>query len=260
MQQQNLNSPLNDDDYLTSCINGFELLFGCNELAFIKDLSFRYVAATTAYSKLILLSDKDVDICGKYDHQVIQAKDNERFDLLLQKIRTFDEMTIHQKKASSHLAIALGTEKKPQLKVPLINKLKPLINPATGNVVGLLGTLEQLYLLNMPLFILKNSGQYHKYPMEENQIELTELQQITLFLLCNFLSAYEIKITLDALGMARSLSNVNASIKLLKVKFGVATKEALLEKALRMNYNVKIPERIFPEILYNLDEFIANVV
>ncbi len=252
---------MKDSSYLAACVNSLRLLFNDNDLAFIKDLSFRYIAATAAYSKMVLSSSSDdVDICGKYDNEVIKSKDEAYHDLLLKKIRYFDEKTIYQKKTSFHLVLALGIKKPAQLKIPLVNKLKPLINPATGNVVGMMGVLEKLYLLNMPLFILKNSGQYYQYSIRSDQIKLTELQQITLFLLCNFLTAKEIKIVLDVLGIGRTVSNVNATITLLKAKFGVTTKEALLERALRMNCHINIPERIFPKIFYDFDEFEVNIL
>jgi hypothetical protein len=251
---------LNDEAFLVNCVNNLQFFFNNRDLAFIKNLDYCYVGATLAYSQMILLSKTDVDIIGKNDEQLLQAKDKERFDFMLQKIRHYDNQIINEKKASVHLVIALGTEEKPFPKTPLINHLKPLINPDSGNVVGILGILEPLHLLNMPLFILKNCKKYKQDVKTHEHIKLSEAQHITLFLVCNFLSANEIRIVFDALGRTISLSRINALILSLKELFGVATKDALLEKALRMNYHVAAPEALFPEIFYDIDEFLMTII
>lgn len=254
------NQDNSDQQYLDNCMNSFDFLYNRDDLAFIKNLDYRYISATTEYSKLLLLTDKTVSIVGKYDHEIIQAKDDERLNLLLQKIRYYDDLTINTKNTTIHMVIAIGTPNNPITKMPLFCRLKPLINPATENVVGILGRFEHMHLLNMPLFILKNSQKYKKYNFSTEEISLNETQHVLVFLLCNFLSANEIKIIFDALGMAKSLSNINAMIQGLKDKFGVATKDALVEKALRMNYHVAVPERLFPEIFYDLDEFMLKII
>lgn len=249
-----------DQQYLANCINGFNFFYNNDDLAFIKNLDYCYVSATKEYSKLVLLTDKPKSVIGKYDNEIIQAKDDERLNLLLQKIRYYDDLTIKNKKSTIHMVIAVGTPSNPITKMPLFCHLKPLINPATDNVVGILGRFEHMHLLNMPLFILKNSKQYKKYDFSYEDIDLSETEHITLFLLCNFLSANEIKIIFDALEMKKSLTNINAIIQRLKHKFGVATKDALVEKALRMDYHVAVPERLFPEIFYDLDEFMLKII
>lgn len=257
---QQTNSISSDKAFLVNCVNSFQFFFNENTTAFIKDLDYCYVAATAAYSKMILLSKTAESIVGRYDHQLFQAKDEERLNLLLEKVRYYDDKIITEKKSSVHLVLAIGTEEKPIPKTPLINHLKPLINPDTGSVVGILGILEPLHLLNMPLFILKNCKIYKKYEKVPSHIPLNEAQHITLFLICNFLSANEIRIVFDALGRPLSLSRINALIQSLKELFGVATKDDLLEKALRMNYHVAAPEALFPEIFYDIDEFLMTVI
>ncbi len=246
----------NDEEFLLNCRTNFSVFFNDNDIAFIKDRNYNYVAATLAFAKIAhphATNIENADIIGNNDAQILPTENQPLYNLLLEKIRYYDDLTMLDKKSSVHLVISIS-------RLPLANQMKPLINPTTGNVVGALAILNPLHLINIPLFILKNSKQYRKKEYHPNTKKLTESQQIIIFLLCNFLSAGEIKIICDALGKPLSISRINNVIQELKNIFGVTTKEALLERALRMNYHVYAPEKLFPEIFYDLDEFVLKIV
>lgn len=255
-KKNEMTTPDKDQEFLLTCIANFSIFFSDSDIAFIKDCNYNYVAATLAFAKIAHPSATDIcetNILGNNDAQILPTENQSTYNLLLQKIRYYDDLTMIDKKSSVHLVISIS-------RLPLANQLKPLINPATGNVVGELAILNPLHLINIPLFILKNSKQYQKREYLPNTKKLTESQQIVIFLLCNFLSASEINIICNALGKPLSVTRINNVIQELKNIFAVKTKEALLEKALRMNYHIYAPETLFPEVFYDLDEFVLKIV
>lgn len=242
--------PGSDEYFLQQYIQNFPAFYDETDIAFIKNLDYVYEIATMGYAKM-LLCENSIELVNKHDSELNYREDT----YLLSKIRHYDDKTMIEGITSRHL-VALNVKGCANI---ILNKCKPLRNPLTNKVIGMLSVLEPLHSLNIVKFIMKNSPQIRQtdatYFSDNAEISLTTRQKMVLFLVINFLSNSEIQIVLNASGFQLSLSRINTIFSDLKKIFRVNSKEELIEKAIRLNYHSQIPHEFLPKIFYDIDDY-----
>lgn len=129
-------------------------------------------------------------------------------------------------------------------KVGLIHK-RPIINPATNNFVGIIGTVRPFYMPNILSLIYKihdvTIGMLNSTKAHPPKYQITDRQQMVLFLYLNKFSNTEIATIISLVSEKISKSRVNDHLENLKYIFNVTAKEQLIEKAISLNYHRLIP-------------------
>lgn len=135
---------------------------------------------------------------------------------------------------------------------------RPIINPDTNNFVGIIGYVSHFAMPNILKLIHKingiNYGLANKVPKIPLKYDLSEKQNMVLFLYLNKYTNVEISEILTLLGFKTSRSRVNDHLENLKFIFYVKTKEQLIEKAISLNYHLLIPRKFLQVGTYELDD------
>jgi DNA-binding CsgD family transcriptional regulator len=144
----------------------------------------------------------------------------------------------------------------------LIRK-RPIINPATGNFLGVMGIARPYSMPNVLQLIYRvngvDYGMLNKAKDKTLCYELTERQHMVLFLYLNKYSNSEIADILTTLGYQISKTRVNDHLENLKYIFHVKTKDQLIEKAISYNYHVFFPRKLLKAGSYEIDDDIVII-
>lgn len=133
---------------------------------------------------------------------------------------------------------------------------RPIINPNTGNYIGLLGQVSHFALPNILRLIYRINGinpdddAIHE-PLEH---ELTVRQKMILFLYLNRYSNSEISDIMTVIDHKLSKSRVNDYLENLKYIFKTKSKEELINKAIQMRYHLVIPRNFLKPGSYLIDD------
>ncbi len=140
---------------------------------------------------------------------------------------------------------------------------RPIINPATGNFLGIMGISRPYCLPNVLQLIYRingvDYGMLNKAKDKTLCYELTERQHMVLFLYLNKYSNTEIADILTTLGYQISKTRVNDHLENLKYIFHVRSKEQLIEKAISHNYHVYFPRKLLKVGSYAIDDDIVII-
>ena len=238
---------LTDEQYLEEYLKSFYLQFD-GELAAIKDGHSNYIAVTNEYARLINLSDNHaLTKTAQYSTSFYQQ------DRLVESLRK--EITCLDNHEYAH-----GFD------VLLFNK-KPIINPDTNNVLGVRLRGHRPLMLSP----IKIALDMQNAPSEENQhnlilgnfvtneIEITDLQHIVLYLTIHNYSQRDIERVSVHLGITISEETAKSTLKKLRHKFQVDSKEQLISAARKLGLHIAIPAKLFKEGSFILNGYELQV-
>ena len=214
---------------------------GSQKMIFIKNSHFEIVYVSQQYAATFAAEEeaaKDVEQLASYQ------KINE--DALAQ-----DQQIANDRKARNFIYIDGYRH------ISQIHK-RPIVNPDTDNVVGIIGYVSHFTLPNILKLIHKingiNYGLANKIQKTPLKYELNEKQNMVLFLYLNKYTNVEISEILTTLGHKTSRSRVNDHLENLKFIFYVKTKEQLIEKAISLNYHLLVPRKFLRVGTYELED------
>lgn len=206
---------------------------GEEQVVFIKDKDFNFYYFSPAYTKQVAPNA----FYSLNDESITEDMRN-TYDYLEEKANKQDSQMKEKKQAANFIYIDVYN------RIGFVHK-RPIVNPATGNFVGIIGVAKPFELPNILSLIYKmhgiNFGLANKTHKEPLKYELTERQAMVLFLYLNKYSNAEIAEIMTIVGYKISKSRVNDHLENLKYIFQIKTKEQLIEKAISMNYHLLIP-------------------
>lgn len=235
---------MNDDDFLDFYCSSADVVFnnGEDEVVFIKDKDLNFKYHSPAYLKN-LAPDGSVSL----DQETITQIQQSIGALALQQ----------------DLEIKTSLQAKNFLYVDVYNRIglirkRPIINPSTNNFVGILGTVKPFSMPNILSLIYRMNNITHgianKTHANQPDLNLTERQQMVLFLYLNKYSNTEISDIISSIGSKISRSRVNDHLENLKYIFQVRSKEQLIEKSISLGYHLLIPRQFLRVGSYAFDD------
>ena len=239
-----INKKMNDDDFLNFYCSSADVVFnnGEDEVIFIKDKNFNFKYRSPAYLEQ-LAPDGSVGL----DEKALTQTQQSSSDLAIQQ----DIEIKTSRQAKNFLYVDVYN------RIGLIRK-RPIINPSTNNVVGILGTVKPFSMPNILNLIHKMNNITHGIANKMQKIPLslvlTERQQMVLFLYLNKYSNTEISDIITSISDKMSKSRVNDHLENLKYIFQVRSKEQLIEKAISLGYHVLIPRKFLKIGSYAFDD------
>ncbi|MBX9598828.1 MAG: hypothetical protein K2X04_09680 [Burkholderiales bacterium] len=248
-----MNKDLADDVYFEHYCSGVDIVFGNNldEVAFVKDVKFMFHYVSKGYLGLLYPDKPEVtvaDVIGKRSGRIKNDRRGEGFDKVF-----LAQDSLVRNSTKVHSFIHINTHNK----IFIVTK-RPIINPATGNFVGIFccmrnfmhpHILNLIYKINDIDFGMANSQQ-----IEPLRYKLTRRQHMVLFLYLQKYSYSEIASIMATLGHKISAGRVNDHLENLKYIFAVKTKEQLIEMALSYKYHLFIPRQFLKPGSYLLDD------
>ena len=236
---------MNDKDYFAQYIKAFEMIFSANHIAFVKDAEFKYQAVTDKMTELIGFNPKQ-GMLNKTATEVAQILEFQNRKIVEQWHQQ-DLSIQHDKKFKTYIEILSCNGKN------IIHTLykTPIINPETGNLVGIKGLVTNLVMPHIIKTLFKihgSKGLTTKIKNNRNPLfeyPLSDIQHKVLFLAINNYSYSEISILLSEFGYEVSSSRVNDYLEQLKLIFHVRNKTQLIEKAISLNLHCYLPNRLF---------------
>ena len=247
---------LTDEQYLEEYLKSFYLQFN-GELAAIKDLNSNYIAVTNEYAKILGF---------KNNVELINLSDNHartKTALYSESFYKQDRLAEAQRKEITCLD---NHEYAHGFDVLLFNK-KPIINPDTSNVLGTRLRGHRPLMLSP----IKIALDMQNVPSEENQhnlilgnfstneIELTDLQHVVLYLTIHNYSQGDIERVSAHLDLKISEETAKNTLKKLRHKFKASSKEQLISAARKVGLHIAIPAKLFKEGSFILNGYELQV-
>lgn len=242
-----------DDQYLGHYCFGIDIIYGTSldEITFVKDHKFKFRYVSKGYLNFLYadrLKVKMSDIIGRRNGRI---KGDQRNASLDQTFLSQDAEVIALNKTKRFLCVDNHDK-------PLIISKTPIVNPATGNCVGIFCRLRNFIHLHILSLIYKvngiDFGLANASRVDPLKYKLTSRQYMVLFLCLNKYSSSEICSIMRILGYEISEGRVNVHLKNLKYIFRVKSKVQLLEVALSYKYHLFIPRQFLKHVSYELDE------
>jgi DNA-binding CsgD family transcriptional regulator len=248
-----MNKDLADDVYFEHYCSGVDIVFGNNldEVAFVKTANFMFHYVSQGYLDLLYPDKPDVtvaDVVGKRSGRIKSDRRGEGFDKVF-----LEQDSLVRNSTKVHRFLYINTHNK----IFIVTK-RPIINPATGNFVGIFccmrnfmhpHILNLIYKINDVDFGMANTEQ-----IEPLKYKLTQRQHMVLFLYLQKYSYSEIASIMATLGHKISAGRVNDHLENLKYIFAVKNKEQLIEIALSYKYHLFIPRQFLKPGSYLLDD------
>lgn len=238
---------LADHQFLKSYLESFYKIYA-HEIAYIKNIDSKYVGATSSFAKLVGV--KPLDIIMSTDFQLPCISNHAEF------YNNYDKIIWNQKKQMTFLDInewATGTD------MYIFHK-KPIINPYSGNVVGIFCYGEKYKNNNLLKTFLDmhrthHKKHYHIYDTSTTKINLGAIQSEILF--CMLLGFKEDKIITQFINNIKNSSytkvTVNNAMKELFKKFNTNSRDKLIQLAFSENYHLNIPKTFVKYGSYLID-------
>lgn len=243
-----MNKIKTDKEFLDFYCQCADIMFGHeeNEIMYIKDIyhNFRYLSL--GHRKHI---GKNAYFVA--DETNLTAEMKELHAKI--KLQAYEQDNIIRSSLKSANFIYIDTYNR----IGFVRK-KPIVNPDTGNCVGISGVVRPYSMPNILAAIYKineialvEEDQKNDLPIE---YQLNEKQSMVLFLYLNKYSNTEISEILTTLGHKISKYRVNDHLENLKFIFNVQTKEQLIKKAISLDYHLVIPRKFLKIGSYEIDE------
>lgn len=227
-----------DEHFLGVFCESADIIYnnGVEHIVFIKDSNFNFRYLSPAHIKYIA---KDALFVAK-DASIPESM-QEVYERI--KIKAHEQDTKMKKTLNPGKFIYIDIYNQ----IGLVYK-KPIINPETGNFVGIIGIAEKLLMPNILELVYRvNDINNHTNNIDIQKpcpgYELTERQQMVLFLYLNKYSNTEISNIMSVLGFKLSKSRVNDNLEKLKYVFHATSKQELIKKAIAMSYHLIIPRK-----------------
>lgn len=229
------NKCLSDNEFLEYYCESVDIVYsnGEDEVVYVKDkdLNFHYLSpghiANISKDAFFVADEKNITDEMRDLHNSIKDRAYEQDD----KIR-------RELKAANFIYIDVYN------RVGIVHK-RPIVNPATGNFVGLIGVVKPFEMPNILSLIYKmhgiNYGILNKPVRDTDRYKLSEKQLMVLFLYINKYSNTEVAKIMTNLGFKIATSTVKDHLESLKYIFEAKTKEQLIEKGIALGYNLCIP-------------------
>ncbi len=236
-----MNLQLSDDEFFDLYIASADVVYsqGTRGLIFIKDNKFNYRYFTNMFKECFndesaILSMENI---AKIENKLPLGED------FIELKRNSDQQDIKvMETRKQHLFLHVDSYNQ----IGVLGKT-PIINPATNNVLGVMGRVLPLAMPNLLDLIYRMHGIKFK---SEEQIDgqigstphkLNSRQHMVLFLYVNKYSYSEISSIMGALGQKLSAGRVNDHLEKLKYLFNAVNKNELIEKAILHKYHLHIP-------------------
>lgn len=214
----------------------------------MKDQNFYHLEATTKVLEWANVAE--VTELNQWRDRIYAGEDSSEKRQLLKNLEQYAEVATSRKVKTTLNIVTLDGKM-----IIDLWRLTPIINPTSDNFLGIYGVaidfvyphlLKLLFQINQTKFIQPNND------IKFSQ-QLTTRQQMVLFLYLNRLTNTEISTYMTALGHKISAGRVNEHLANLKTIFGVATKEQLIEEALKYSFDKTIPEGFLQQSSIDLD-------
>lgn len=231
---------LSDKDFFELYCQSADIVFnnGDSEVAFIKDVDLRYRYTSSAY--LANLHPQGVITLDYIQGKSSIVKD-ELQTKVLNDFAKQDELVRSTLETYNFIFVSVHSE------ITLIRR-RPIINPATGNFVGIMGSARPFLIPNLLDLIYKmhgiNFGLANLTQEQALKYKLTPRQHLVLFLYINKYSYAEIADIISLVSDKMSKSRVNDHLENLKYIFQVRSKEQLIEKAISLKYHRYVPRQL----------------
>lgn len=236
------NKFVEDLQYLHEYIQSFYKIYS-QEIACVKNCDLQYIAATQNFAKLIGVNLPEIILIKDKDLPYAISKNS-------QLSFKYDEHILKSKIQISFLDIS---EYSTGLGIYIFNR-KPIINPFTKNVLGVLYVGEKYKLVNLSNSLLYMYGNNkkdiniinHNSIMRESKLILGLKQSEVLF--CLLLGLREDKAIANFInnikGSNYSSYTINNAIKELFRKFDTNSRDSLIQIAFSENYDSIIPQTL----------------
>lgn len=247
---------LTDEQYLEEYLKSFYVQFN-DELAAIKDLNSNYIAITNEYAKILGF---------KHHAELINLSDSHALARTVQYVDSFHKQDRLAETSRKEITCLDNHEYAHGFDVLLFNK-KPIINPDTNNVLGTRLRGHRPLMLSP----IKIALDMQNAPSEENQhnliignfitneIELTDLQHIVLYLTIHNYSQGDIERVSAHLDLKISEETAKNTLKKLRHKFKANSKEQLISAARKVGLHIAIPAKLFKEGSFILNGYELQV-
>ena len=230
---------LSDSEFLKFYCASAELIFNNagskSEGVFIKDTNHVFCFVSKTY--LAHLEHKGTvlskDILNKKRTKTLKNKDHQRFR---DEAEAQDQLIANTRESLLYLYVDSCD------RIGIIRK-SPIINPASNNVVGVLGYVHPFVMPNMLEFIyqINQITTVQTDSLPSLPYKLTQRQHMVLFLCLHKYSYTEVAMILTNLGQKMSPGRVNEHLEKLKYIFAAQSKAELLEKASNLKYHLFVP-------------------
>lgn len=250
---------MNDKEYFDNYKNSFTTFYSYSEdLAYLKDADFRYQAATEKMLQRMGLNNID-QVLDKTTEELPTSPE------MIEFLPKFQKQDLQIQK-DGKCGIYLNVLPYPyDLSAYVIYKT-PIINPETGNFVGIRAKLRRLMLPHVAKLLFKVHGTKgllitQKAPKNSfKEYSLTPMQHVVLFLCLNNYSYSEIALFMSEFIQETSPIQVNGYLEDLKLIFHVRTKNQLIEKAIGLNFNTYLPHDLFKFTTLNLANEVTSMI
>ncbi|MCC2624781.1 MAG: hypothetical protein K0R14_654 [Burkholderiales bacterium] len=238
---------MDDKKYFAQYKKSFETIFSADaeEMGFLKNSDFKFQAVTNNFLKTIH-ADTAVNILNKTLVEFSAALPESTHELV-KKCAEQDVQIGRTKHKKTYLGVVHCEE---QVDIFLCYKT-PIINPETGNFLGIRGQMTKLLLPNVIKVLFKMHGgkgllmasKSKEDPLKE--YPLSHMQRMVLFMALNNYSYSEIALLLNEFGHKITPVRVNDYLEQLKLIFHVGNKNQLIEKAIGLNLHTFLPAELF---------------
>lgn len=231
-----------DQEFLEHYCKSADTIFNHarGQMIYIKNQTFDIVYTSTPYQETLETHSTEADATHITTEEQEQLKKDEL---------TQDDIILNTRVAKNYIYVDSYRH------IRHLHK-RPIVNPDTQNAVGIMTYVNHFALPNILKLIYKvnnvNHGLANKIQKAPLKYELTEKQNMVLFLYVNKYSNVEISQILTTLGHKTSPSRVNDHLESLKFIFYVKTKEQLIEKAISLNYHLLVPRNFLKYGIYEL--------
>jgi hypothetical protein len=162
---------------------------------------------------------------------------------LMEKINNEEDQVVIEKR---QVIYALKVFNLKRRFFPCISVKQPLINPTTNNVIGILGQLMEISIINLGQQI---SEIYRKRPDAIAKIQLSKREKQVIFLFLNNFNSQQIAAAISNLEQKTiSRSTIDSLfVDQLYPKFNVYNRPALTLKLKQLGYTTLLPESLLTE-------------
>lgn len=227
---------LADKQYLAEYLSGF-YKFYTTEIACVKNTNSQYIAATLNYAKLVGINIQDIIFATDYEIPC--------FNKSAKIITKHDKTIIRQNTQAIFLDIH---EYHIGFGVYMFHT-KPILNPHTNNVVGILYNVAKYNTVNLLQTFSCMHNSYtalNNIPLDNPNITLGIKQKEVLA--CIKLGLKEDKIIAEFINKIKNTHHtpiaVNNTIQQLYKKFNVSNRDRLYQQLLSENYQFTIPRTL----------------
>jgi hypothetical protein len=258
---------MTDQEYFNQYKQAFETVFSSRteDLVYLEDAELRYQTMTD--SMLDLLGANSLDQVRDHTPKEIALNVQGIPEPDAEQLEQFNKANMQVKKTLKRGVFLEVFPYHGANHIFAVHKT-PLVNPDTGNFVGVRGEINPLVWPNVIKTLFKMHGAKglllgHKTgnhnPLKD--YPLTNIQHMVLFLCLNNYSYSEIALLLNEFGHEITPIRVNDYLEQLKLIFHVRNKTQLIEKAIGLNFHVYLPEGLFNKLSsIDISNEVASIV